>query len=109
MYKSLARLFPLCVIIFFSCKSPAGRPDAIDTSARAAIDSTPSRRDALIRALTEMRGRLTSNDKNQIAKMLCLCSNRTPSSTTIPCSIPSYSRAWLKDSAFTEKLYNTLL
>ena len=104
MYVSLTRLLPLCVIFFFSCKNPAGRPDASDTSARAAADSTASGRSALIRALTEMRTRLASKDKNQIAKIFVF---PEPDSVINHYSFDSTVIAdWSKDSVFTERLYN---
>jgi hypothetical protein len=99
----LFHLTVLCAIILFSCKNPGGRPDASDT--HAAIDSTASGREGLVHALMEMRTRLASNDKNQIAKLFVF-----PEPDSV---INHYSlhdsvvfQAWLKDSTFTEKLYD---
>ncbi len=101
--RIIRRLTPLCAIVLFSCKNPAGHNDVKDTTHTAAA---PSGREALIRALMEMRSRLASKDKNQIAKLFVF-----PEPDSV---INHYSlldtvvfQAWLKDSAFTEKLYNT--
>ena len=100
---SLARLFPLCALFVFSCKGPAAHNDVQDTT-HAAI-AAPSGREALIRALIEMRGRLASHDKNQIARIFVF---PEPDSVINHYSFDSTVGAdWSKDSAFTERLYNS--